>query len=93
MTDDKEIEHLTPEQNLAGAQLYEAAKHYVVTNGGRVDRMAGSEIETALNRGDATLTVEVELPHSKLRIFLDWPDAGFDRCMIVEHMPPPVHRA
>jgi hypothetical protein len=46
-----------------------------------------------MNRGDATLTVEVTLPRGGIRLIADWPAAEIERREIVAFVPPPVYRA
>ncbi len=92
MENEKEIQHLTPDQEQATAALVRAAMAYV--NIGPVNaELVGTDFHAALTRGEATLTVEVALPRGGIRIIADWPAAEINRREIVAFVPPPVHRA
>jgi hypothetical protein len=86
-----DTEPLTPEQRRTVATLVRAAADYC--NASPAAELANSEFSAAMNRGDATLTVEVTLPRGGIRLIADWPAAEIERREIVAFVPPPVHRA
>jgi predicted lipoprotein len=88
---ESETQYLTPEQQRAAEALQRAAADYC--NASPAAELANSEFSAAMNRGDATLTVEVTLPRGGIRLIADWPAAEIERREIVAFVPPPVHRA
>lgn len=78
METDETIEPLNPEQVQALAALVRAGAAFVNSSPINTE-LVGTDFHAALNRGEATITIEIVLPRGGLQYFADWPAHGIER--------------